>query len=107
MSINATSRDEQPQRDIDRIIAAAKQQMPEVRVWQWPKKHPGDDDGIWWFSLPGMPQDIQVESASGNCPFVVETDEQSSYNARRANTVEEVETWIIEYLSLQRDAGQS
>jgi len=32
-----------------------------------------DDDGLWWFKIAGSKNDIQVESSSGNCPFLIET----------------------------------
>jgi hypothetical protein len=49
-------------RDIDQIIAAVKQQIPEVTVWQLQKKHPADDDGVWWFALPGVSNDVQMNT---------------------------------------------
>jgi hypothetical protein len=61
------------QRDIDRIIASIKEQIPDVHVEQLQKTHPADDDGLWWFCVPGR-KNIQVESSTGNCPFLIETD---------------------------------
>jgi hypothetical protein len=45
-------------RDIDRVIAPVRSRLASVSVVQWHKKHPGDDDGIWWFRLPGIARDI-------------------------------------------------
>lgn len=91
--------DRQPsQRDIDRIIVALSQQAPRIAVAQLGKHHAGDDDGIWWFSLPGRSSDIQVESSNGMCPFLVETDEASSSHARTATTVEAAVEMILAYL---------
>jgi hypothetical protein len=91
-------------RDIDQIVANAQQQIPEVIVSQLQKKFVSDDDGIWWFTLPGVRQNIQLESSSGNCPFLVETDEQSSHQARMAQTVEEAVGMIVSYLTPIRRA---
>ena len=85
-------------RDIDQIIAAVKQQIPEVTVWQLQKKHPADDDGVWWFALPEINNDIQIESSSGMCPFLIETDERSSHQARTAQTVAETVELIVAHL---------
>ena len=85
-------------RDIGQIIAAVRQQIPEVIVWQLQKTHPADDDGIWYFSLPEASNDVQIENSSGMCPFLVETDEQSSHRARTGQTVEETVQMILAYL---------
>jgi hypothetical protein len=85
-------------RDIDQIIAAVRQQIPEVIVWQLQKTHPADDDGIWYFRLPETSNDVQIENSSGMCPFLVETDEQSSYQARTTQTVAETVQMIVAYL---------
>ena len=85
-------------RDIDQIIAAVRQQIPEVIVWQLQKTHPADDDGIWYFGLGEASNDVQIETSSGMCPFLVETDEQSSHQARTAQTVAETVQMIVAYL---------
>jgi hypothetical protein len=89
---------EAPLRDIDQIIDAVRQQIPELTITQWHKSNPGDDDGIWWFRLPGVASDVQVENCDGMCPFLIETDEQSSFDARRAYTVPEAIEMIVSYL---------
>jgi len=51
-------------RDIEHIIRSIK------------VRHPGaDDDGLWFFRQPESPFGVQIESAVGMCPFLVETDE--------------------------------
>lgn len=85
-------------RDIDQIIAAVRQQIPEVIVSQLQKTHPADDDGLWYFGLPQASNDVQIENSSGRCPFLVETDEQSSHQARTAQTVAETVQMIVAYL---------
>ncbi|MEP7076423.1 MAG: hypothetical protein ABI878_11490 [Acidobacteriota bacterium] len=87
-------------RDIDEIIVRVKQEIPEVRVDQLKVTHPGaDDDGLWYFSLPNVDDDIQIESSYGMGPFIVETNEQSSYDARTANTIDETVSMIVDYLN--------
>ena len=92
------------QRDIERIIAAVSERLPDIRVQQWRPVYPGDDDGIWWFSLPGVSKDVQIEGPYGSCPFLVETDEQSSYEARTAHTVAEAVEMIVSYLEPLQEA---
>ncbi len=88
-------------RDIDRIIEQVKILLPEAKVIQEPKHNHAAyyDNGIWYFSLPAIRTDIQIESTYGECPFVVETNEQSSREALKASTVEEAIRLIVEYLS--------
>jgi len=85
-------------RDIDLIIEKVTIKLPEIGVWQPPKSCPSDDNGIWYFSLPDVKQSIQIESSYGVCPFIVETEEQCSYDARTANTIDEAVEMIVEYL---------
>lgn len=87
-----------PVRDIDRIIETAGQQVPDLEVRQYSSIWPGNDDGVWFFSLPGLGKDIQLESPYGGCPFLVETNEQSSYEARTATTVEDAVVMVLTYL---------
>jgi len=62
-------------RDVDRIIELVKGRFPTVVVEQLKVTHLADDDGIWFFSLPPIRKDIQIESSNGMCPFLVEHDD--------------------------------
>lgn len=87
------------ERDIDRVMALVRARLPSVSVTQWHKKHPGDDDGIWWFRLPGVEQDIQLESSFGTCPFLVEhSDMRTTTDAWRAVSVEQAAAAVVGYL---------
>ncbi|MBN1911226.1 MAG: hypothetical protein JW818_15885 [Pirellulales bacterium] len=83
--------------DIDQIILAVRH-IPEITVRQLQGGSPTDDDGIWYFSTTGLDRDISLESG-GNCPFVVETEEQSSADALRASSIEEAVRMITDYLT--------
>jgi hypothetical protein len=75
-------------RDIDDIIERLQCAIPDARIEQLQVKHPADDDGLWFISVPGKPGEVQIESSYGVCPFLIE----SSYNDKRHTgaTVEEV-----------------
>jgi len=83
-------------KDIEKIIQQVRRLIPSVQVVQMDKYNPGDDDGLWWFRLPGVKQDIQVESATGNCPFTVESDD--SQGPVNVGTIDEVVRAIVSYL---------
>src|SRR5690242_780159 len=85
-------------RDIDQIIAAVKHQVPGVRILQMHKTHAGDDDGLWWFSIPGVESEVQVESSDGNCPFLIESDDFSCAHAKSGASQEEVTSIVVKYL---------
>ena len=90
-------------RDIDYIIEALKARVPELIVVQMNRVHPADDDNLWWFRLPREQRDIQVESPTGNCPFLVEcSDDKSSSDARTGQTAEEVIAMVEQYLASLR-----
>jgi hypothetical protein len=92
-------------RDIDQIIERVKRLIPDVKVQQLQVSHPGaDDDGLWYFSLPGIVKDIQIESTYGMCPFLVEHDDmKSSSDAETARTVEEAVEKVVAYLTALKD----
>jgi len=76
--------------DIETIIAGVQRLIPEAEVVQMHKTHEADDDGLWWFRLPGVAEDIQIESSNYDCPFTVEHDSMtSSADAIVCSTVEE------------------
>lgn len=90
-------------RDIDIVIRQVQQQIPQVKIGQWHKILPGDDDNLWWFSLPGSRQDVEIEGASiqiegASCPFLIETDGQDCKAALKASTIEEATAMIVTYL---------
>jgi hypothetical protein len=88
-------------RDIEEIIQKVKDRMPNVIVSQLTVSHPGvDDDGLWYFKVPGVEGDIQLESSSGQCPFFIEsTDTKSASHAVVAATIEKAVEEIISYLT--------
>ena len=61
-------------RDIDTIIARAAELIPQLHHEQFTAKHPADDDGIWYFSAPDVDNEVQLESSTGQCPFLIEHD---------------------------------
>ena len=75
-------------RDIERIIRLVGEKYPSVETRQLKVLHPGaDDDGLWFFRQPNSRFEVQIESASGMCPFLVETEETS--DRRTTNSVAE------------------
>jgi hypothetical protein len=88
-------------RDIDHIIEQVSQRLPGVKVQQhWVKNPKVDDDGIWWFYLPGFKKDIRIESSNGMCPFMVEHDDmKSTSEAEFAVTIEDAVEMVTAYLT--------
>jgi len=87
-------------RDIDEIIKCLLARFPTLVVRQLRVRHPGvDDDGLWYFTLPGVEQEIQVESSSGQCPFIIEhVGMKSSTDAWNARSVDEAVDMLTSYL---------
>jgi hypothetical protein len=62
-------------RDIDLIIAQLTADVPGIHIEQLKVTHPGnDDDGLWFIQIMGRQGEVQIESPSGNCPFLIESD---------------------------------
>lgn len=58
--------------DIEEVKARLNAAYPMVGIQQLVGTHPGDDIGLWFFRATGI--EVQLESTTGNCPFLVETD---------------------------------
>jgi len=88
-------------RDVDKIIELVRAICPAVEVQQLKVSHPGaDDDGLWFFDQPESPFQVQIESTTGMCPFLIETDETNSRFT--ANSVEEVVETLSSLLHLAK-----
>lgn len=62
-------------RDIHQIESTLVALYPELKISQLKVLHPGaDDDGLWFFSHPACRCEVQLESPSGDCPFLLESD---------------------------------
>jgi hypothetical protein len=84
-------------RDIDTIIERMRTEHPGTDVRQLKVKFPGaDDDGLWFFRHPTTSVEVQIESSSGMCPFLIETD--GSDDRKEVHSVEAVldtlKTWL-------------
>ncbi len=84
------------ERDIDVIARRLIKHVPNLIAEQLKVTHPADDDGLWFFYLPfNRDDEIQVESSSGMCPFLIEScrNDDRTY----ANTVDEVVKVLIDH----------
>jgi len=86
-------------RDIDAIINQLRLAYPDISAEQLVVLHPGaDDDGLWFFRHPASEVELQLESSTGICPFVVESS--PSVDRLTANTVEQAVRFVVAGLSL-------
>ena len=60
-------------RDIDQVIAALRRRLPDLRAEQRPGAYAAVDEEIWFISLPSTSLEVQLESPTGNCPFLIES----------------------------------
>ncbi len=66
-------------RDVDQIIELIRSICPAVKVRQLRVSLPGaDDDGLWFFEQPATEFEVQIESSTGMCPFLIETEENDA-----------------------------
>jgi len=86
-------------RDVERIIKAIKEISPDLSVRQLTVSHPGaDDDGLCFFEQPNSEYEVQIESSTGMCPFLIETGES---DARvEARSIEEAVATLAQLLHL-------
>jgi hypothetical protein len=61
-------------RAIDRVIDAIRSALPGARVEQLQVKFPGaDDDGLWFVNHPDSEIEVNIESSTGEPPFLIES----------------------------------
>ncbi len=99
-------------RDIDQIIQLLRREIPGVEIEQLQVSHPGaDDDGLWFIKIAGRTGEVQIESSSGTCPFVIESDLSSE--TLHGRSIYEVVGTVMKLFAEQgaarnsRRAGQS
>ena len=86
-------------RDIDRVVAGLVSRWPTITHEQLRVSHPGaDDDGVWFFRHPLSDAEVQVESSTGNVPFLIEGDHAPPVTGR---TVAEVIELVVRQLELR------
>jgi hypothetical protein len=86
-------------RDIDKIVAALLKTHPQLLIEQLRVAHPGaDDDGIWFIEHPAASGAVQLESWTGNCPFIVESDRNA--DVHHATTVLQAVSIVTALLGL-------
>jgi hypothetical protein len=72
-------------RDIEAVATELYSLYPGISIEQLKPKHRADDDGLWFFRHPDSVVEAQLESPSGNCPFLVEST--ASSGRQTASTV--------------------
>ena len=79
------------------MIELVRASIPGVRCEQLKVSHPGaDDDGLWYFEIPGMKGNVQAESSTGMCPFMIEADYRDMVICR---TVEDSARMVVAWLN--------
>jgi hypothetical protein len=67
---------------IEQLIPAIKAALPGVQVKQLQTSLPADDDGLWFVTHPAYDVEINLESFTGEFPFLIE----NSRNDTRVTT---------------------
>ena len=87
------------ERHIDHVIKLVEEREPTIRWTHLSVSHPGvDDDGIWFFWLPTVAGEVQLESSTGKLPFLAETDKHDERVL--CNSVEDAARTVCEWLKL-------
>jgi hypothetical protein len=84
--------------DVDRILELVRRVYPDVACQQLQVINPGvDEHGLWFFTRPGISNEVQNESPDGRCPFLIEHN--ASNETRTGTTPEDVANTIREWLA--------
>jgi len=78
--------------DIDIVSERAFAEVPGLKIERLRHAHAADDDGVWFIRRGGEKDEMQLESSTGDFPFLVETS--SSSERRTVATVDEAVTLI-------------
>lgn len=56
------------------IAKKLRTRYPGIEIDRLKVKHPGaDDDRLWFIKVPDKDPEVQIESATGTCPFLIES----------------------------------
>jgi hypothetical protein len=82
---------------IDAVFAALRTARPDIHIERLTVTYPADDDNLWYISVSGVPDDVQIGChPDGQPPFLVEgngTDQVlSTSDADRAAAT--ILTWL-------------
>jgi hypothetical protein len=70
-------------RDIDRILDELRLRHSDIRHERLTVAHAGaDDNGLWFFRAAESSVEVQLESPSGNCPFLAPILRRLGYGSR-------------------------
>jgi hypothetical protein len=70
-------------RDIEQLIETLRRAYPDVAVEQQRAASPdAEDAGVWQVRHPDALADVQVESSTGQVPFLIESDLAPPVSAR-------------------------
>jgi hypothetical protein len=99
MQLRTYSLRRSPLLDIDEIILRVRGERPSLIVAQNLQSHLCDDEGLWWFSLGDSMRNLQAESSTGQCPFLIEAtiDEEPDFRLT-AISVAATEDAILKYM---------
>jgi hypothetical protein len=61
-------------RDIEQLTDALRRGYPEITIEQRRTAHSGADDGFWYANHPQGFTEVQIESSTGDVPFLIESD---------------------------------
>ena len=75
---------------VEQLIAAIKAALPGVQVKQLQTSLPADDDGLWFVTHPTADVEVNLESSTGEFPFLIE----NSRNDTRITTNDIEETIV-------------
>lgn len=84
--------------DLEEVIRRVQDRLPDIQWAQISVTHAADDDGLWFFWLPRLPGEVQIESDSGACPFLIETDKHDGRLV--AESAEDTADTIVRWLEL-------
>jgi hypothetical protein len=86
-------------RDIDSVVRLIREAYPDISAEQLRVPHPdADDDGLWFIRHPASAVEIQLESPTGNLPFLVE--DSVSSERRSTDTVQAAVAFVVGSLGL-------
>jgi hypothetical protein len=90
--------------DIDAVIAELRRAYPGIACEQLRVAHPGaDDDGVWFCTHPDRPGEVQLESSTGQLPFLVEGTDSAARD--EARTVHQAVALVATRLGLVERTG--
>jgi hypothetical protein len=82
---------------LDEVLDGLRKSFPDLVVMRLKELHPGDDDNVWFLTLPNAASDVQLDTnVGGRPPFLLESNSQRTSTDNATEALHVLVEWLRE-----------